>query len=266
MMDLNQLMDHVPMWVFFIGMAAVAMASLEAGHRLGGRRRRAEKHENENPVGTVVAATVGLLGFMVALTLGSASARLDARKDAMIDSVNAIESAYLVAGLVPEPHRTETRTLLREYITLRIEMPKAFRNPEELARLDVKARALQDSLWSHAEALAAVDRSSEVYSLYTSSLNEIFRVYNRGNILGSQHRIPLLVWAVLALVTVIAMISVGFQFGLSGNRSIIADLTLALTFALVMSVIFDLDQPEKGMIGVSERPMMELSERMQTPN
>jgi hypothetical protein len=260
--DFNRIMDHVPIWVFLVGMAAITLVSLEVGHRLGLQRKRAAKPERDSPVGTVVGATIGLLGFMMALTLGAAAARLDSRKDAMIDAVNAIESTYRVAGLVPEPHRTETRTLLRDYVALRVHMPKAFGSPDELTRLDVQARALQASLWSHAEALAAVDRSSEVYSLYTLNLNEIFQLYNRRNILGAQHRIPLLIWTVLTLVTVISMVGVGFQFGLSGSRSIIADLTLALTFALVMSVIFDLDQPEKGMIGVSEQPMLELQERL----
>lgn len=261
-MDLSRLMDHVPIWAFLVGTSAIALLSLEVGHRVGSRRRRLAEHETDGPVGTVVGATIGLLGFMVALTLGAAGSRLDARKDAMIDAVNAIESAYRVAELVPEPHRSETRALLREYVGVRVEMPKYYGTPDEFAKLDAKARVLQKSLWSHAEALAAEDRSSEVYSLYTTSLNEVFQLYNRRNVLGAQHRIPQLVWGVLTLVTVISMVGVGFQFGLSGNRSIVADLTLSITFALVMTVIFDLDQPAKGMIGVSEQPMQELYERM----
>jgi hypothetical protein len=261
-MDVDRLMDHVPIWAYFLGLALITFASLEIGHRLGGRRRRTAKHEKEGPVGTVVGATIGLLGFMVALTLGSASSRIDSRKEALIDGVNAIETGYRAAGLVPEPHKSETRRLLREYLHVRIEMPAAFGSPDQLKKLEAEARDLQDVLWSHAEALAAMDRNSDVYSLFSSSLNEVFQIYNKRIILGAQHRIPLVVWVVLILVTIISMIGMGFTFGLTGSRSIVADLTLVLTFAMVMSVIFDLDQPGKGLIDVSQRPMVELYERL----
>jgi hypothetical protein len=38
---------------------------------------------------------------------------------------------------------------------------------------------------------------------------------------------------------------------------------LAVTFASVMTIIFDLDQPGKGLLGVSQQPMYELHERLQ---
>src|SRR5689334_8293626 len=122
---LGRLMDHIPIWGFFLLMALVALASIEIGHRIGARRRRISKHEREGPVGVVVGAAIGLLGFMVALTLGAAEGRLDSRKEAMIEGVNAIESAHRIAGLVPEPHASETRRLLGDYVRLRIAMPQA---------------------------------------------------------------------------------------------------------------------------------------------
>jgi hypothetical protein len=38
---------------------------------------------------------------------------------------------------------------------------------------------------------------------------------------------------------------------------------LALTFALVISLIFDPDQPGKGWVGVNQQPMLDLLERLQ---
>ena len=64
------------------------------------------------------------------------------------------------------------------------------------------------------------------------------------------------------VVTTITSFGVGFQFGLVGRRSVVANLVLALTFALVMTIIFDLDQPGKGWIDVSQQPMYELNERL----
>lgn len=130
--------------------------------------------------------------------------------------------------------------------------------------LDTRARELQRKLWSHAEALAGEDRSSEIYAMFTASLNEVDQIYNRRVIVGAQYRIPVLVWAVLIVVTILAMLGLGFQFGLAGNRSLIANLMLALTFAIVITLIFDLDQPAKGWIDVNQQPIHDLQERLQT--
>src|SRR5262249_11350664 len=219
-------------------------------------------HEPEGPVGNVVGATLVLLGFMVALMLGAATARYDARKEALVDGVNAIETAYRNATLLPEPHPGEVRKLLREYVEIRLEMHQLFDQPEQLRQLDVRVRLLQESPWSHARTLAKEDRNSEIYALFTSSLNEIFQIHNKRIILGAQYRIPLLVWVVLTIVTIITMFGVGFHFGLVGRRSMLANWMLVLTYALVMTIIFHLDQPDKGLIEVSPQPMYELHERL----
>ena len=258
----EHLLDHVPEWAFFIIIALFTLVPIEAGQQLGARRRRMGDHEPEGPVGNVVGATLVLLGFMVALTLGAAADRFHDRKEALIDGVNAIETAYRNATLLPEPHKSETRELLRRYVDMRRDMPSLFNDPDRLAPLDVRIRSLQESLWSHAQALAEQDRSSEIYALFTSSLNEVFQIHTKRVVLGAQHRIPFVVWATLMMVTIITMLGVGFQFGLVGRRSVIANMILALTFALVMTIIFDLDQPAKGMIGVNQQPMHELYERM----
>src|SRR3954451_10392597 len=103
-MSYDHFLDHVPAWVFVIAVELITLLPIELGQRLGARRRRRREHEPEAPVGNVVGATLSLRGFMVALTLGGATARFDARKAALIDGVNAIETAYRNASLLPEPH------------------------------------------------------------------------------------------------------------------------------------------------------------------
>ena len=109
------------------------------------------------------------------------------------------------------------------------QIPKLYGDPDQLRTLEARIRSLHRSLWSHAEALAKEDRSSEIYALFTSSLNEVLQIHNKRVIIGALHRIPLLVWMVLMIVTIISTLGVGFQFGLAGNRSLIANLLLALT-------------------------------------
>ena len=48
----------------------------------------------------------------------------------------------------------------------------------------------------------------------------------------------------------------------SGRRVLAANVALALTFALVMMLAFDLDRAGEGPISVNQKPMMELYQSM----
>ena len=136
-------------------------------------------------------------------------------------------------------------------------MADVYGSPEQLQTLRARATALQGLIWSHAEELAALSQN-DVYAQFCDGLTDLFSLQTRRVAFGAQFRIPPFVWVVVILASCVAMAMVGFQFGLSGRRSLPAQLALALTFALVMQLIFDLDRPGKGMIGVNQQPMIDL--------
>jgi ABC-type nitrate/sulfonate/bicarbonate transport system substrate-binding protein len=257
--------DALPLWFLFILIVLITLLSIEAGQWLGLRRRRSPKRELEGPVGTVVAAVLALLAFMLALTFGAASNRFDARKGALLDDTNAIGTAYLRAGLLPEPHRTTTQSLLRDYVEMRIGMVEAYGQPAKLQTVQARAGSLQATIWSHAERLAEENPAAETYALFASALNEVFDLHTKRIVLGAEDRVPLFVWVALILVSCVAMTAVGFQFGIAGRRSFAAELALSLTFTLVMLIIFDLDRPGEGLIKVNQRPMIELYQSLSKP-
>jgi hypothetical protein len=88
---------------------------------------------------------------------------------------------------LPEPTRTAKRSLLRNYVEIRIATPAVYSQPDKLRAVGARAAALQESLWSHAEALAEAFRSSEVYALFTSSLNELFNLHTKRMVLGARY-------------------------------------------------------------------------------
>ena len=65
--------------------------------------------------GPVVAASLGLLAFMLAFTFGAVTKRYDDRKQLVLDEANAIGTACLRADLLPEPDRDSVRRLLYDY-------------------------------------------------------------------------------------------------------------------------------------------------------
>ncbi len=256
------LLDAIPLWLFFALSVLMALISVEIGLRLGDRRRRLAEHEQPGPVGTAAGALLGLLAFLVAFTFGLTATRYDMRRSLLLDEVNAIGTCYLRAGLLPEPHRAEVERLLREYVDLRVAVAGTAAGPEALSELMARSEALQDALWSHAVALTRVDRSSPIDALFIAALNDMIDLHTKRVVVGLHYQIPPILWLTLAAVSVVAMVEVGFQFGLVGRRSVQANLALAMAFSVVILLIRDLDEPAEGWLQVSQRPMLELKQKL----
>src|SRR3954469_1859244 len=102
---------------FFVGMAIVFLAS-EFGWRLG---IRTEGHTASGNISALEQSLLGLLALIVGFTFLMALTRFEARREAVLNEANAIGTTALRARLLPEPHRTESLKLLREYSKLRID-------------------------------------------------------------------------------------------------------------------------------------------------
>jgi hypothetical protein len=258
--------DNLPLWALFALACILTFAAIEIGFRIGAARARAQSQEQAGPVGSVVGAVLGLLAFMMAFTFSLAANRFDARKALVLDEVNAIGTAYLRAGLLPEPQRSESRRLLGEYTDLRANIGAARDNPELLQPMIERAEAIQAGLWQQATALAAADRSSQIDALFIGALNEVFDLHTKRVVFALEYRIPGIVWLVLASGSFLAMVTVGFQFGLSGHRSIFASLAIALTFSIILALIGDLDRPAQSLLSVSQQPMIDLARQLGRDN
>jgi hypothetical protein len=258
----TSVLDAIPLWLFFLVAVVLVLGSLELGLRLGERRRQRAEHEQPGPVGTAVAALLGLLAFLMAFTFGLAASRFDTRRTLLLDEANAIGTCYLRAGLLPEPQRGEVQRLLREYVDVRLAVPQAAGRPEALRELVTRSEALQDALWSQVEALTRAGHGSPIDALFISALNEVIDLHAKRVVIGMQYRIPPIIWGVLAAISVVVMVGMGFQFGLAGRRSVSANLALALAFSAVILLIRDLDQPAEGWLRVSQRPLLELKQKL----
>ena len=257
----DHFVDLIPFWIFFALTCLVTLGAIELGLWLGAWRRRKAEHEQAGPVGSVVGSVLGLLAFIMAFTFGVAATRYDSRRGLLLDEVNAIGTTWLRAGLLPEPHRAQTRSLLREYVDLRVDLAHAIKRPDGLRKGIARAEALQDTLWSHVTTIAEMDRGDEINALFISALNEMLDLHTKRVVLV-MYRIPVVVWGVLVFVSLLAMTAVGFHFGLNGRRSFFANLALALSFSAILLLINDLDRPLQGWLTVNQRPMIDLQQKL----
>jgi hypothetical protein len=229
------------------------------GQRYGQYRKMKTEETQHAPVGSVVAAAFGLLAFMLAITFQITANRYDARKELLLEEVTNIRSTFLRAGLIPEPYRSNTKKFIVEYVDLRID----FTNDLSKLESDIaRSQQILDSLWKYTEALAEQDRSSEVYALYTTSVNDMIDTFNQRIAVGLQYRIPGAVLFVLFIISFFSMFVLGYQFGISGKANLRLILLLSLIFAIVMFLILALDHPEKGLSTVNQKPMLSLQQQL----
>jgi hypothetical protein len=253
-------LDALPLWGFFVAVLLLVLISVEGGYRLGQYRRRRSEQETESPLGAMVGATLGLLAFMLAFTFGTAADRFDSRRQILLDEANAIGTAYLRAGMLPE-QRQEIRALLRDYVDTRLQAVQSNRIAEGIRR----SEQLQDQLWAKAVILGERNPASIVVGLFVQSLNEVIDIHAKRVTAGVRNRIPGSIWLALLSVAVIALGAVGYHVGLAGTSRSLAQVAVALTFSVVIGLIADLDRPQEGTLTVSQQALVDLRQSMQGP-
>ena len=148
---------------------------------------------------------------------------------------------------------------MAEYVDLRVDLAN------DISKLNISLKRSQeilDTLWKYTEALAEQDRSSEAYALYTTSVNDIVDAYNQRVTIGLQYRIPGAILVVLFIISFFSMFVLGYQFGISGKGNFWLILLLSFIFAIVMFLISALDQPEKGLASINQKPMLTLQQQL----
>ncbi len=258
--------DIIPIWLFFAGTILIVIFSTELGYRLGHRSRRRSEDEKESPVSAITGSILGLGAFMLAFTFGIVSNRYDARKALVREEANVIGTTYLRSDFLPEPDRAEARHLFRDYVDSRLAFVQSLRSgrmsESDITQALATAEKIQSRLWSMAVTYGRKNSGSEVAALYIDSLNGMIDIHSIRVAVALQARIPNGIWFALLGLTILGMVAVGYQLGISGSKRSLAQALLALSFSLVITLIASLDRPGSGYVTVSQKPMATLRESM----
>lgn len=256
-MKLKQFFDLALMFLIPFIMVIIPII---IGQRYGTYHSKKVAGLNDAPIGTVVGAALGLLAFMIAFVFQISSNRYDTRKALLLEEITNIRTTYLRAELLKEPLNSETRNLLVEYVDIRVGIGN---DTAKIKHLMNRSQQILDKLWSFSRKLAEEDRSSEIYALYTTSVNDLVNNYNQRVTMTFEYRIPSVVLWLILIIAFCAMLSLGYQFGISGKGTLVLNLVLAIMFSVVMFLIISLDRPETGLARLNQKPMITLQKQLQ---
>lgn len=251
--------DALPIWLLFIATILIVMASIEGGYRLGMSAHRKSDDEKESPVSAITGSVLGLGAFLLAFTFGIVSERFDARKGLVRDEANAVRTAWLRSDFLPEPDRLEAKSLLNEIVDehLAFVLARDF-GEKRVNELTSTIERIHGRLWEMAVVHARKDMNSDVAALYIEALNDVFSLRALRVAVGLQARVPTGIWLTLMAVTSLGMMGVGYQTGIAGSRRSRSRPILALSFAIVITLIAALDRPGTGFISVTQQPLIDL--------
>jgi hypothetical protein len=207
----------------------------------------------------IVGALLGLMAFLLAITMGMASERFDMRRTLVLAEANSVGTTYLRAGFLPEPAASEVRALLREYVPLRI-------GTNDLVELRAKMARSTDihaALWSIAEEATRTAPGSVALGLFIESLNETIDLHEKRVSAALYARVPETVLILLLLCSMMTLWMVGYNAGLTRRRSPLTAVVLIGILGAVITLLVDLDRPRDGFLTVSQQPLFDLMQQIE---
>jgi hypothetical protein len=256
----TQLFDALPIPAFFILFAVISLLCYEGGFRLGRWWQEREPGEQEGPTGVLVGSILALLAFLLAVTMGMASDRFDARRAIVLDEANAIRTTYLRAGYLPEPASSQIRELLREYVPLRVRTSTS----ADLQGDIQKSTAILNQLWTDAEGVAKTTNQGDLVSTFLESLNDTINLHET-RVTAASARVPETVILLLIVGSALTLAMVGFSSGLTERRSLLSAAVLIIALGAVITIVVDLDRPREGFIQVSQQPLIDVQQQIGPP-
>jgi hypothetical protein len=211
--------------------------------------------------GTILTATLTLLGLVIGFSFSMATTRYDQRKNYEEAEANAIGTEYLRADLLPTADAAKARGLLRDYVDERIQFYTA-RDEQALEPVNARTAKLQSELWSAVRGPAAAE-PTPVAAVIVSGMNDVLN--SQGYTQAAYwNRIPTGAWALMAAIAVACSLLIGY-----GSRSLKIGFKLFPILPLVVSVAFmfiaDIDTPRHGLIRVIPQNLISLAESLPPP-
>jgi hypothetical protein len=257
---LVQGLDSIPLWLVFTGGLAMMIIAVEAGHILGTHWPGRQSKQQPSQVRSLMGAGLGLVAFMLAIGFSIAQSHFESRSQAFLEEVSATTAAYMAAGLLTPEERSSARDLLRQFVSLRVQLIEGASTLDNATvwRLIETGESIEEQLWQLAQTDGSPAGDSSGQQMFAEAVLRMIDANEQRKQASLYNRISPVIWLTLMLIAVLGMLITGYQAGLSEAHSRIATWALALTFAMVMALVIDLDRPRMTLFEVNQQQMIDL--------
>jgi hypothetical protein len=241
----------------FVCAFVVLWISSKIGGSFRKRRKTMDSAESED-FGTIVAATLTLLGLIIGFTFSMAISRYDQRKNYEEAEANAIGTEYVRAGLLPPADAERVRRLLVSYLDQRILFYKT-RSAQQLQGINATTAQLQNDLWLAVQTPSAA-QPTPIVALAVGGMNDVLN--SQGYTQAAWwNRIPIAAWCLMSAIAICCNLLIGY-----GARGPEAKSLLFLVLPLVVGISFfliaDIDSPRGGVVRVLPQNLTSLAQSL----
>jgi hypothetical protein len=250
-MDANLIIGELDIRIVALILAVAMLAAWRIG-RVMGARLRDKKGVKPSKFDD---ASMALLGLLIGFSFAMSIAKHDQRRLAVVADSNAIGDFYTCASLLKEPSRTQLQNTIRQYVQLRLDLVRGSLRPS-----DVEA-ALAKFGVMHAQMTELVDQAlkdgTPIAVPLTNALNAV--TSNQVSRLAAyRDRLPGSIVILLYSCAIITALLIGREQGVDSSTDIAGTLCFILLVSLAVYVTLDLNNPEIGLIRVSQEPIERL--------
>lgn len=234
------------------GPAALLFIMQLAAHGIGYRVGRLKSSRQELPsdrIGVLVGALLGMLAFVLALTLNFATSRFYELRQGTLAEANAIGTAALRAQAIGQKEGEEIVQMLEEYARLRRDFIAAPYGAPSLAAIDARTAALQSAIWTDLGVIVRAQPNPVSTSLM-NALNDVFDMTTAERF-AYDLRIPAQIFWLLIVLTLVGSGTLGFQMAIKSRAPFGLSALLMLAWTLVILAILDMGSPRFGGIRTS---------------
>jgi hypothetical protein len=228
-----------------------------------GRRLKDRPDIRHEPVGVVQGTLLGLVGLLLAFGLTMAVGRYDTRRAVLVHEADTIGTTFLRAQLLAEPNRAASLDVLKRYTDAALVV--ADQVPDSPA-FDVAATQMDDlqrHLWRIAGDAVTADPVGTAPRLYVETLNDMFDAHS-DRVASLRNRVPSTVLVLLVFGSAVALGALSLYLALLG-RGLLTALVATVVVLLILFISFDLDRPDRGLITVPDRPLVDVRASMDPP-
>ena len=236
-------------FAFALLLLTAQMLAHEAGYWLGYRRNARGGEVQAEGVSVVVGGMLGLLAFVLALTLSFANTRFTERVEGTLAEANAIGTAWLRAQAIGHVRGPEIAKLLEEYAQLRRDYIREGQVQAAIDELNRQTNSLQSKMWGHMAAIVR-EQPDPVSASLMAALNDAFDQATAERFAYDLRLASPIFWLLIGM-TLMGTAALGYQLGLKGRRVHLLVVLLTLMWTVVIVDILDLASPRIGAFRAS---------------